>query len=77
LQALGRVLQIEQNSEVQVHCPYMIGTIDDRHYALHKRKTFSEKLVTGDIEIDPMYRNSLSVMKEAQRAFSVTDENFM
>jgi hypothetical protein len=71
------VLQIGQNSEVQVHCPYMTGTIDDRHRALHKRKTFSAKLVTGDAEIDPMYRDSLSAMEEAQRAFSVTDENFM
>jgi hypothetical protein len=55
----------------------MIGTIDDRHHALHKRKTFSAKLVTGDIEIDPIYRDSLSAMEEAQRAFFVIDENFM
>jgi hypothetical protein len=71
------VLRIRQNSEVQVHCSYMIGTIDDRHRALYKRKTFSAKLVTGNIEIDSMYRDSLSAMEEAQRAFSVTDENFM
>jgi hypothetical protein len=55
----------------------MIGTINDRHCALHKRKTFSAKLVTGDAEIDSMYCDSLSAMKEAQRAFFVTDENFM
>jgi hypothetical protein len=55
----------------------MIGTINDKHRVLHKRKTFSAKLVTGDTEIDPMYCDSLSVMEEAQRAFSVIDENFM
>jgi hypothetical protein len=57
------VLRIRQNSEVQVHCLYMIGTIDDRYRALHKKKTFSAKLVTGDTEIDPMYRDSLSAME--------------
>jgi hypothetical protein len=43
----------------------MIGTIDDRHRALYKRKTFSAKLVTSDAEIDSMYCDSLSAMKEA------------
>jgi hypothetical protein len=76
-QALDKMLQIGQNSEVQVHYLYIIGTINDRHCVLHKKKTFSAKLVTGDAEIDPMYHDSLSVMKEAQRAFFVTDENFM
>jgi hypothetical protein len=55
----------------------MIGTIDDKHRALHKRKTFSAKLVTGNAEIDLIYCDSLSAIEEAQRAFSVTDENFM
>jgi hypothetical protein len=56
---------------------YIIDTIDDRHHALHKKKTFLAKLVTGDAEIDPMYCDSLSVMKEAQKAFFVTNENFI
>jgi hypothetical protein len=55
----------------------MIGIIDDRHRALYKKKTFSAKLVTSNAEIDPMYRDSLSAIEEAQRAFSVTDKNFM
>jgi SNF2 family DNA or RNA helicase len=55
LQAIHRLLQIDQTKKVFIEAFYMQGTVDDRHKELHDYKIIEAFLVISDGEIDELY----------------------
>lgn len=74
MQAIGRVVWVGQLNNVIVVSLYMCDSIDDNHRAKHNYKTATGLLITGDHAVDPMYKEDVDRLADAQEMFDLDDE---
>lgn len=64
LQARGRAVRLGQTEPVYIFVPYITGGVDDLHREKHREKTSRAILITGDAQVDDMYRDDFEVDME-------------
>jgi hypothetical protein len=62
MQAKGTTVWLGQTQIVHIFVPYITYSVNQLYKEKHKTKTINAKTITGDDEINVMYRNKFKIL---------------